>query len=72
MSEHMGHSSACGVAASQNKKTHEQKLTGCTQECSTQPSVDLPSGCVQHAETRDRAGDLQNFGLTLSQLSYRP
>ena len=24
-----------------------------------------------HAETRDRAGDLQIFGLTLSQLSYR-
>ena len=25
----------------------------------------------QNAETRDRAGDLQIFGLTLSQLSYR-
>ena len=25
----------------------------------------------QHAETRDRAGDLQIFSLTLSQLSYR-
>ena len=24
-----------------------------------------------HAATRDRAGDLQIFGLTLSQLSYR-
>ena len=24
-----------------------------------------------HAETRDRTGDLQIFGLTLSQLSYR-
>ena len=24
-----------------------------------------------HAETRDRAGDLQIFSLTLSQLSYR-
>ena len=26
---------------------------------------------MTHAETRDRAGDLQIFGLTLSQLSYR-
>ena len=26
---------------------------------------------MQHAETRDRAGDLQIFSLTLSQLSYR-
>ena len=26
---------------------------------------------AEHAETRDRAGDLQIFGLTLSQLSYR-
>ena len=25
----------------------------------------------EHAETRDRTGDLQIFGLTLSQLSYR-
>ena len=54
-----------------HKRTHEQKLTGCTQECSTQRSIDPPSACVQHAETRDRAGDLQIFGLTLSQLSYR-
>ena len=28
-----------------------------------------PGKC--HAETRDRAGDLQSFSLTLSQLSYR-
>ena len=26
---------------------------------------------MQHAETRDRTGDLQIFSLTLSQLSYR-
>ena len=26
---------------------------------------------LQNAETRDRTGDLQIFGLTLSQLSYR-
>ena len=48
-------------------------------------SVVLPEVCVarsshapvalvyvkNHAETRDRTGDLQVFGLTLSQLSYR-
>ena len=28
-------------------------------------------GGIGHAETRDRTGDLQIFGLTLSQLSYR-
>ena len=26
---------------------------------------------MKNAETRDRTGDLQIFGLTLSQLSYR-
>ena len=30
-----------------------------------------PSHNGEIAETRDRAGDLQTFGLTLSQLSYR-
>ena len=29
------------------------------------------TACVAAAETRDRTGDLQIFGLTLSQLSYR-
>ena len=28
-------------------------------------------GKLRNAETRDRTGDLQIFGLTLSQLSYR-
>ena len=54
-----------------NKRTHGQKFTGRTQECRTQHSIDPPSACVPHAETRDRAGDLRIFGLTLSQLSYR-
>ena len=31
----------------------------------------VASHSVTHAETRDRAGELQIFGLTLSQLSYR-
>ena len=29
------------------------------------------AGISNNAETRDRTGDLQIFGLTLSQLSYR-
>ncbi len=29
------------------------------------------SGRIMHAETRNRAGELQIFSLTLSQLSYR-
>ena len=34
-------------------------------------NIQRPFRIVKNAETRDRAGDLQIFGLTLSQLSYR-
>ena len=73
MSVHMGRPIGVRGRGIVNKRAHSQKLTGRTQERSAQHSIDppLPSACMQNAETRDRAGDLQIFGLTLSQLSYR-
>ena len=34
-------------------------------------SDEFEQSMTEHAETRDRTGDLQIFSLTLSQLSYR-
>ena len=73
MSVHMGRPAGVRGRSIVHKRARSQKLTGRTQERSAQHSIDppLPSACMQNAETRDQAGDLQIFGLTLSQLSYR-
>ena len=39
--------------------------------CPDHLRISSTHGDTEHAETRDRTGDLQIFSLTLSQLSYR-
>ncbi len=66
------------AGAARKRALHEQKWAGSLREsqlAATKHSVGArlanANATACNAETRDRTGDLQIFGLTLSQLSYR-
>ena len=62
---------ACHLCVLRKRACIEERCMCARHHGRRAPGGKLLAQLKQNAETRDRTGDLQIFGLTLSQLSYR-